>query len=416
MSSAKSAPQSKRWRITVTAVVAIAAFLAALVWAGQWWQREHQSAAIREMMREGRLEAAVRELEQLRRHRPSDAQTCFTLAVATRRHGDFRRAEQLFDEALRLRWPAPDVKRQRVLMTAQLGDPREAETLLPVLLDQGVDDDLAEQFYEALSEGYVRSYRLQEAWRSLGFWSEWRPRAAKPRLLKGAIHERLDDLPGAVSEYRELLASHPAHLEARVRLAQTLLRMNEVEAALAEFDSLAANPPDSPDLWLCWGACLRRLGRSDEARVKFQRLEGRSLSAEQQSAVQAELGELELAQGDYPQAVARLEKAVDRDPREPRLQFALARAYQLANQPERAERHRQLHAELRKQSERLHEVTRRLIDDANNVELRYEAAMILRGQGFETDARGWLSSILQIEPRHAAARAALGAAPPEKTR
>jgi hypothetical protein len=55
-------------------------------------------------------------------------------------------------------------------------------------------------------------------------------------------------------------------------------------------------------------------------------------------------------------------------------------------------------------------VTRRLIDDANNVELRWEAAMILRDQGFETDARGWLASILQIDPQHAAARAALAAA------
>lgn len=397
-------------------MLAIAAFLGGSTWIGLWWLRERQTAAIRELIADGRLDVAVRQLEQLHRSRRDDAQTCFLLAVATRRLGEFRRAERLFDEALRLRWPAPDVKRQRVLMAAQLGDPREAEALLPVLLEQGADDDLAEQFYEALSEGYVRAYRLREAWKSLVFWSEWRPRAAKPRLLKGAIHERLDDLPGAVAEYRELLAAHPDHLEGRVRLAQTLLRMNEVDAALAEFDSLGADPPDSPELWLCWGACLRRLGRSDEARVKFQRLEGRSLNAEQQSAVQAELGELELAQGDYPQAVARLEKAVERDPREPRLQFALARAYQLSNQPERAESHRQRHAELRQQSERLHEVTRRLIDDANNVELRLEAAMILRAQGFETDARGWLMSILQIDPQNAAARHAIATAPPAKTR
>lgn len=410
MSSVKSEPPAKRWRITVTAGFAIVAFLAGTVWGGLWWQRERQAAAIRALMVDGQLDMAVRELQTSRRSRPDDAQLCFTLAVATRRLGDFRRAEQLLDEALRLRWPAPDVKRQRVLLTAQLGDPREAETLLATLLEQGVDDDLAEQFYEALSEGYLRSYRLREAWKSLGYWSEWRPRAAKPRLLKAAIHERLDDLPGAVAEYRELLASHPGHVDGRTRLAQTLLRMNEVEAALAEFDTLGPDPPDSPDLWLCWGTCLRRLGRSDEARVKFQRLEGRSLLPEQQSAVQAELGELELSQGEYPKAVARLEKAVERDPREPRLQFALARAYQLANQPERAELHRQRHAELRKQSERLHEVTRRLIDDANNVELRWEAAMILRDQGFETDARGWLASILQIDPQHAAARAALAAA------
>ncbi|MFM7073929.1 MAG: tetratricopeptide repeat protein, partial [Planctomycetota bacterium] len=331
MSSANLVTQSRRWRITVLTVLAIAAFSCGSAWIGFWWLRERQTAAIRELIADGQLDVAVRQLEQLHRSRRDDAQTCFLLAVTTRRMGEFRRAERLFDEALRLRWPAPDVKRQRVLMTAQLGDPREAEALLPVLLEQGADDDLAEQFYEALSEGYVRAYRLREAWKSLVYWSEWRPRAAKPRLLKGAIHERLDDLPGAVAEYRELLAAHPDHLEGRVRLAQTLLRMNEVDAALAEFDSLGANPPDSPELWLCWGACLRRLGRGDEARVKFQRLEGRSLNAEQQSAVQAELGELELAQGDYPQAVARLEKAVERDPRDPRLQFAMARAYQLSN-------------------------------------------------------------------------------------
>jgi tetratricopeptide (TPR) repeat protein len=397
-------------------VLAIAAFLAGVVWTGLWWQRERRTADAHQSLSDGRLEDAIRDLERLRRNQPGDPRLCFTLAVAHRRLGDFRRAEKLLDESLRLRWPAPDVKRQRVLMTAQLGDPREAETLLPVLIEQGVDDDLAEQFYEALSEGYVRTYRLREAWKSLVFWSEWRPRASKPRLLKAAIHERLDDLPGAVAEYRQLLAAHPDHLDARVRLAQTLLRMNEVEAALAEFQSLGPNPPDSPELWLCWGACLRRLGRGDEARDKFQRLEGRSLNTEQQSAVQAELGELELAQGEYPQAVARLEKAVERDPREPRLQFALARAFQLAGQPDRAEHHRQRHAELRRQSERLHEVTRRLIDDSNNVELRWEAAMILRAQGFETDARGWLSSILQIDPQHSAAREALADAPPAKPR
>jgi len=109
VSSAKSEPLAKRWRITVTAGFAIVAFLAGTVWGGLWWQRERQAAAIRALMVDGQLDVAVRELQMSRRSRPDDAQLCFTLAVATRRLGDFRRAEQLLDEALRLRWPAPDV-------------------------------------------------------------------------------------------------------------------------------------------------------------------------------------------------------------------------------------------------------------------------------------------------------------------
>ena len=47
--------------------------------------------------------------------------------------------------------------------------------------------------------------------------------------------------------------------------------LREVEAALAEFDSLGSDPPDSADLWLCWGTCLRRLGRGDEGIANLRR-------------------------------------------------------------------------------------------------------------------------------------------------
>ncbi|MFO0817151.1 MAG: tetratricopeptide repeat protein [Pirellulales bacterium] len=371
-------------------------------------------------------------LEQLDRWRGPRGDVHFLLAVAHRRGGSDLLAEKYLTSAARYGWPEFELAQQRALLAARRGDTQAAESLLSRLMRDGASDLLAEDFYQAISEGYIKSYRLKEAWRSLVFWSEWKKTAARPRLLKAAISERVGDLPGAIDEYRTILEFAPQHLTARLRYAKALLEQNSVPEALEQYETLAAQQRKldaashsevlradevdeeefAAELGLGRGACLRRLGRTAEAREQFQELAQRKLPRDQRITVQVELGELDLAAGRYEESIARLAPLVDEDPSHGRLHFALARAYQLAKRAPEAEHHRKIHADLRRKSDRLHEVTRQLIESPQDADLRYEAAMLLREQGRETDARGWLLSILRIEPQHRAARAALAASTP----
>jgi Flp pilus assembly protein TadD len=104
---------------------------------------------------------------------------------------------------------------------------------------------------------------------------------AEPRLLE-AVHRAPKDpaawhalglvrlsqgnLPGAEQAYRSGLLADPGALENRVGLATLALSRGDLEAALVQYEAIAARRPNLPDAQLGRSFALIGLGRFDDAR------------------------------------------------------------------------------------------------------------------------------------------------------
>src|SRR5215207_5504563 len=76
----------------------------------------------------------------------------------------------------------------------------------------------------------------------------------------------------AVARYRELLAAEPGHVEARLRLARLLDRLQERDEAVALLSQGLGRSPDTLEFVFLRGTILSRLRRYDEAESDLRRV------------------------------------------------------------------------------------------------------------------------------------------------
>lgn len=125
----------------------------------------------------------------------------------------------------------------------------------------------------------------------------------------------------ALARYRELLAADPARVEARLRLARLLDRLEERDEALAILSQGIGRDPDLPDLLLQRGIILTRMRRYDEADADFRRV----LRVDPSSTdAEVELGLLAWHRGLRAEATAHFRRALQRSPGEARIYTYLA--------------------------------------------------------------------------------------------
>jgi tetratricopeptide (TPR) repeat protein len=115
----------------------------------------------------------------------------------------------------------------------------------------------------------------------------------------------------AVARYRELLASEPGHVDARLQLGRLLVRLGDGEEAVAVLSQGIGRDPDNPALALERGIALTSLRRYPEAEADLRRalrLDPSNPTAE------VELGLLAWHRGLSPDAIAHFRRALDRQP------------------------------------------------------------------------------------------------------
>jgi len=97
------------------------------------------------------------------------------------------------------------------------------------------------------------------------------PRAAMIHYNYANLLKRGGGTERAVEHYRAALEVHPGYLKARTNLANTLRDTDEPEAALAEYQTLAAQYPTYAPPHYQAGLLLAKLGRLEEARSYLER-------------------------------------------------------------------------------------------------------------------------------------------------
>ncbi|MSR59478.1 MAG: tetratricopeptide repeat protein [Planctomycetaceae bacterium] len=382
--------------------VAVLAFVV-----GGWCAATWSLRSARLSLARGEFAAALTALDAAERWQPGRAETAFEFARAYRRSGDLDRGEEWLQSAARRGWSAEEITIQRFLASIQSGRFDQAEPWLSRVLRAGVSDDLAEEIYEAQAKGYLNSYRLNDAVVCLNFWIQWKPRAVQPRIWLADAWERCDRWQSAAGEFQAIVDLAPNHREARRRLADNLLILNDVAGAFQHFQICARETPDDDAVALGLARCLRRLGRLEEAERSLSQLLGRHPDNKRPVDALVEQGQIALDLRQTVRAVALLEQAVRADPGHALAQSTLAGAYLKSGEIEQAEQHRILAERIKQRFERLTEIIGQLTDAPGNADLRHEAGMVLMEQGLRAEGARWMATALLVDAHHHPTHAAL---------
>ena len=401
--TAKTTPRRRYHRVVFVGLVlaVIAWFVIPDIWLS--WQL---SAARRELSK-GKTEAAVERLQRAITVSPRSAEVNYRLAVAQRRAGHLDSVEVPLAAAKKLGWSPDDIERQVLLATAQSGDVDAVDARLKSIMARGASDEAAEEIYEALAIGFLKTYRLKEAWDCLNYWGEWQPKAIFPKFWRADICRRIMNPTAEEQEYREILAIDPDNVSSRYRLAEVLKDSNRIEEAAREYQSSLKRDSRLPEAMIGLAECQRRLGQITLAIPLLSQALELKLTPAQRSAVLTQLGQIKADAGEWPRAIEHLEQAVELAPSEATTLFALSQAYSSSGQEQKGLEALERSRKVRAQRDRIEEIARILVDQPGSAELRYEAGKILMDLGMKDDGAAWLQTALKMQPNHEAARSAI---------
>jgi lipopolysaccharide biosynthesis regulator YciM len=232
----------------------------------------HRERALRGLARDfrkgGFLQRAISAYEELRDHRPRDAEA---LAALARLRADVRDFDAAFDAQRRL--------------ARSTGVPgRDAEARLWLEKSEALTaEGRSDEARRALGKCLRSDPKLAQAWERLGeleaergkhkkALSAWQKALALDRRVAARVYPRLEAGFAALGrarqfegELRDELVRRPEHAQARLTLARALSARGEVEAALAELEALFEREPERLDAHAARARVLLGAGREAEA-------------------------------------------------------------------------------------------------------------------------------------------------------
>jgi tetratricopeptide (TPR) repeat protein len=388
-----------QWLAVAALLLAIGIFVGIQSWA--WWQLASADQALAEYQNE----AALVHLQQCLRIWPHSALAHLLAARAERRAGDFLQAEQHLDQCRKN--GDSDVAQaaafEWALLRAAGGDLRSVEAALQNRVVSRPDD--APLIWEALAEGYRRTYRMPEAVRCLDRWIQVEPENKYAYFLRGELHRQVGAVGRAREEYSRVVELDPAHDEARQHLARCLVQVGRYQEAEQQLSVLLAKTPHDPELLTLLARSQYDLGKREES---VQLLEEVLREHPENGPALRERGRIALTAERFADAESWYRQAVAALPNSYEVQWGLYQALQGLGKTVEAKSHLAKAQQLKDANERIqeirtHQMTLRPFDAALHAEL---GEMFLQTGQREAGER-WLVSALSLQPNLASAHAAL---------
>ena len=147
---------------------------------------------------------------------PKSAEAHFLAAQAARRSGSYDEAEQCLNDCEQLGLSREAIALERALSRAQRGELAGVEEYLL----SGINKDQPEVvlILEALSQGYLRTYRLADALHCLDLWLQRQPNNVRALLWRGEVKERRHSNAEAVAVYQHAVEVEPENDNARASI------------------------------------------------------------------------------------------------------------------------------------------------------------------------------------------------------
>lgn len=382
--------------------------LSILAWAGRHfylhWQFTRHLQDAQHAEERFDFASARKHLAECLHIRPHDPKIHLYLTRNARRLGDYSAAQADLDAYREMAGgPTPESTLEAALLLAQQGDLPGVEDYLRQRLQQ--DDPQTPLILEALIRGAIRVYRLPDALR----WTEEllarQPDNVPALLARAMIQESIGHTDKALEDFQTALRHQPEHAEARLQLAETLLRLHRPAEALEHLEWLRTDYP-SADAALALARCYRLLGRLDEAAGLLG-----PLAAEhpQDGVVLRENGRTALAADRLAEAEDWLRRAVAVAPADHAAHYDLARCLQRRGKETEAERYFRRSEEIHADIKRLAQAAEQAMQAPTDPRPRWQAGLICLRNGQDRQGLRWLLGALQVDPAHRPTHLALAA-------
>jgi tetratricopeptide (TPR) repeat protein len=374
---------------------AVLALLAFTGWHGARALRFHRDeAAAREALARYDFPEARRRLASCLGLRPADPEALLLAAQAARRDGQLDEAQDYLDR----QWQqagrsTPEAALQGTLVQVQRGLVKEhVRELLEYLEIRHTD---SEQILEALAQGCVRVYRLDEAL----FWTkQLRDRfPANPvgRLIDAQTNETLLRTERALEIARRLVEDYPDNDKARLYLAELLARGRQYEEAADHYRELHRRQPAALAPLLGLVRALLSLERLDEAAPLLRELA--EAHADNADAL-LERGRFALARKRPADAEPLLRRAADLAPNDADVHRALAVCLGQLGGAEESRRHLERSQQIEADLMRLEKAVTAMSQKPNDPGPRREAGAICLRNGQVAEGLRWLDGALEVAP------------------
>jgi tetratricopeptide (TPR) repeat protein len=299
--------------------------------------------------------------------------------------------------------PDPNVALEGALLQAAMGDLDPVEEDLVTRADK--DEAQAPLIREALTEGYLRMYRIRDALGCLEAWLASSPDDVRALALRARVYRQVGQSQKAVPDYQRVVELDPSRDDDRWGLAVCLLETGRYEEALTHLEYLRPRRPGDPDLVVRVARCQDGLGRPDEARQTLDAVLAEHPDCGQALRVR---GQLALQDGRPEEAEPWLRRAAAALPYDYPTQWALYQALNQAGRTAEADAQKARAERLKDKVERLGELTTRLMPTRpNDPALHSELGTLLLSLGHKDLGERWLYSALRLDPDYGPAHAAL---------
>ncbi|HTU16715.1 MAG TPA: tetratricopeptide repeat protein [Gemmataceae bacterium] len=376
---------------------------AALVLLGACYWPEWYLHSARQALERRDFVAAHADLERYLTARPNHAEAHLLVARLDRRANRYVEAAKHLDACRRLGGFADAVELERALIALQTGDfDARAEQICRRHAVRGDPEEFL--ILEALSQGYSKTYHLDDALFCLNRMLELQPNHGYALRRRAWIYSTLHDHQKAEADYRRALEIDAGDSVARLGLAQLLLEVRkDGAAAFEQFDHLWTVHKDSATT-VGRARGLLLLGRTDEAR---QLLDDWLSGHSDDSAALTERGKLALEEKNVSVAESLLRRAVARAASNPSANHALYLCLVQQGKTSEAEQCQARFKQTVKDIERLDTLLQKLKKEPDDPDRRCQAAEIFLRHGQESEGERWLLATLRMHPDHGPSHRAL---------
>jgi tetratricopeptide (TPR) repeat protein len=373
---------------------------------GYFWSQYHLNAAQRAL--EGySFEEAQYHLGLCLKVRFRSAGIHLLAAQTARRRDAYEEAERHLSDSIQLGGMTPAAALERELLSAQQGELDGVESSLRRCINAGGPN--AVLALEALAKGYANRFWESESLECLNLLLQRQPRHPQALLMRARAWEKraqdqMERGQLALRDYENAVELNPS-FECQLGLAGALYQVGRPWEAMRVYERLCAIQPDNPEARLGLARCRYNLHEIDAAR---QLMDDLLEQYPHHASALLERGRLALHAGQWTEAEKWLRQAAAAAPRDDNESLLLlCRCLEAGQQNAEARRCRE---ELRRRQTEDLDVQRRILQsnrDPQDVALRYEIATELMRLGHEQDSVAFLFLVLEQQPGHEPARAAL---------
>jgi tetratricopeptide (TPR) repeat protein len=403
--SQKARKHPGRTTAVIVALLVLSAAGATVVWlrarqsesskdeAVQHWQQAKDALAAQDYAQ------ARTHLEQCLQLCPLDAEAHFLLARACRQTDDPAGCQAHLARAALLQWPRDEIQLESALLKAQSGDLGNVEAELLHYLDARPAEEVL--IVEALVRGYLEAFRFRDVVFWTGRWMEHYRDDARPWVYRGRAAYLGRSPSRAVADYEHALQLNPDQAEAHLQLAGVWMVQRQFDKAIPHFEAYLRMRPDDAAALVGLANCSFSLGQTERARAALEPLFARHQADAGAYLVRAKL---ELAAGAAQEALNDLRQAEALAPHEIDVIYTLITVLTRLGKQAEAQKYQAKLKEVSWQINKLESLRKQINKEPENVSLRHEAGKAALALNQKREAVGWFMSVLQLDPKHAAAQ------------